>query len=137
MLTRWFWVATSVGLVFGLSAFGCTLTSPNTDAAGGAAPVCTCSPPPVTDPMAATKGPCDIYALDGGPCVAAHSTVRALYASYAGPLYQVRKPSGVLDIKPMTPGGFANSADQDAFCATDPCTISIIYDQSGKGNHLT
>ena len=33
-------------------------------------------------------GPCDIYAADGGPCVAAHSTVRALYATYDGPLYR-------------------------------------------------
>jgi len=109
------------------------------EAAAGAPPAQKCVPGevPVTDPNALVKLPCDIYALDGGPCVAAHSTVRALYASYAGPLYQVRKPSGVLDIKPMTPGGFANSGDQDAFCATDPCTISIIYDQSGKGNHLT
>jgi len=139
MLTRWFWVATSVGLVFGLSAFGCTLTSPNTDAAGGAAPVCTGSPPPVTDPMAATKGPCDIYALDGGPCVAAHSTVRALYASFNQPLYQIRRATDGMtkDILPMAPGGFANSADQDAFCGVNACTISIIYDQSGKGNHLT
>jgi hypothetical protein len=41
------------------------------------------------------------------------------------------------DITPLTPGGFANSADQDTFCGVDACTISIIYDQSGKGNHLT
>ena len=32
---------------------------------------------------------CDIYAGSGTPCVAAHSTVRALYAAYNGPLYQV------------------------------------------------
>jgi len=41
------------------------------------------------------------------------------------------------DIAPLAPGGFANSADQDTFCGLDACTISIIYDQSGKGNHLT
>ena len=35
---------------------------------------------------AATQGPCDLYAQGGTPCVAAHSTVRALYAAYAGPL---------------------------------------------------
>src|SRR5215467_42102 len=39
------------------------------------------------------QGPCDIYALAGTPCVAAHSTTRALYASYDGPLYQVRRQS--------------------------------------------
>ena len=48
-------------------------------------------PPP---PSGATKGPCDIYAEDGGPCVAAHSTVRALYGGYNGPLYQVKKSDG-------------------------------------------
>src|SRR5215470_17240386 len=39
------------------------------------------------------QGPCDIYAAGGAPCVAAHSTTRALYASYNGPLYQVRRQS--------------------------------------------
>jgi hypothetical protein len=34
-------------------------------------------------------------------------------------------------------GDFANAADQDTFCGEDTCTISIIYDQSGKGNDLT
>jgi hypothetical protein len=39
------------------------------------------------------QGPCDIYAAAGTPCVAAHSTTRALYASYDGPLYQVMRLS--------------------------------------------
>src|SRR5450631_4809012 len=39
------------------------------------------------------QGPCDIYAAAGDPCVAAHSTTRALYASYNGPLYQVLRQS--------------------------------------------
>src|SRR5271157_3587433 len=39
------------------------------------------------------EGPCDIYAAAGCPCVAAHSTTRALYASYNGPLYQVMRQS--------------------------------------------
>jgi hypothetical protein len=84
------------------------------------------------------RGPCDIYADDGGPCVAAHSTVRALYGGYSGPLYQVKKADGTItDIGALAPGGLANAADQDAFCGTGACTISIIYDQSGMGNHLT
>jgi len=33
--------------------------------------------------------------------------------------------------------GFADSAAQDTACGNSACTISIIYDQSGKGNHLT
>jgi non-reducing end alpha-L-arabinofuranosidase len=82
--------------------------------------------------------PCDIYAAEGGPCVAAHSTVRALLSRYAGPLYQVKRGDGTTkDIGLLAPGGFANSAEQDSFCASDVCTISLIYDQSGKGNHLT
>ena len=40
------------------------------------------------------KGPCDIYAAAGDPCVAAHSTTRALYSSYNGPLYQVSTAGG-------------------------------------------
>src|SRR6202044_2561450 len=44
-------------------------------------------------PPARPQGPCDIYAAGGTPCVAAHSTTRALYASYNGPLYQVRRLS--------------------------------------------
>ena len=39
------------------------------------------------------QGPCDIYAAGGTPCVAAYSTVRALYVSYDGPLYQVQRAS--------------------------------------------
>jgi hypothetical protein len=64
--------------------------------------------------------------------------VRALYAAYNGPLYQVRKADCTAqDIMVASPGGMADSASQDSFCGTDSCTISIIYDQSGKGNHLT
>jgi hypothetical protein len=85
------------------------------------------------------QGPCDIYAAGSTPCVAAHSTTRALYSGYGGKLYQVRRlsDSQTADIGPLTTGGFANSAAQDAFCAGTLCSISILYDQSGKGNHLT
>jgi hypothetical protein len=34
------------------------------------------------------------------------------------------------------PDGFADAAAQDAACGTADCTISVIYDQSGFGNHL-
>jgi hypothetical protein len=40
------------------------------------------------------------------------------------------------DIKVLTAGGFADSAAQDAFCTGTTCSISVIYDQSPKGNHL-
>jgi non-reducing end alpha-L-arabinofuranosidase len=84
-----------------------------------------------------SKGPCDIYADAGCPCVAAHSTTRSLYASYNGPLYQVVRQSDgkTLDIG-LVNGGYANAAAQDAFLANTIGWISKIYDQSGKGNHL-
>jgi non-reducing end alpha-L-arabinofuranosidase len=88
---------------------------------------------------AATTGPCDIYASGGTPCVAAHSTTRALYGSYNGSLYQVRRSSDntTKDIGVLSAGGYANAATQDSFCANTSCVITIIYDQSGRGNNLT
>jgi hypothetical protein len=85
------------------------------------------------------SGPCDIYGAGQTPCVAAYSTTRALYSAYAGKLYQLKKSDGsTKDIGPTSPGGIANSAAQDEFCpGKGSCTISIIYDQSGKGNDLT
>src|ERR1700694_4119132 len=92
------------------------------------------------------QGPCDIYAAAGDPCVAAHSTTRALYASYNGPLYQVLRQSDgkTLDIGVVQPvaspfpdaGGYANAPAQDAFCANTYCWIAKIYDQSPKHNDL-
>jgi len=86
-----------------------------------------------------TTGPCDIYATGATPCVAAHSTVRALYGAYAGNLYQVKRASDktTKDIAVLAPGGFADSAAQDTFCMGTTCTISIIYDQSPRANNLT
>jgi len=81
--------------------------------------------------------PCDIYAAAGTPCAAAHSTVRALYAAYSGPLYQVRKSGGTQDIPVLAPGGFVDISKQDSFCNGTTCTISIIYDQSPNKNDLT
>ena len=84
-----------------------------------------------------TNAPCDIYQSGGNPCVAAHSTVRALFAAYSGKLYQVRNAAGTTkDILTLTPGGAADGASQDAFCAGTTCVITVVYDQSGKGNDL-
>jgi hypothetical protein len=79
--------------------------------------------------------PCDIYATASTPCVAAHSTVRALYGSYTGNLYQVRKSGSTKDI-PVGADGYVDIAVQDSFCSGGGCTISIIYDQSPKKNDL-
>jgi hypothetical protein len=88
---------------------------------------------------AGNAGPCDIYAAANTPCVAAHSTVRALYGTYAGPLYQVRRAADktTKDIPVLSAGGYANASVQDTFCAGTTCTISILYDQSPNANHLT
>ncbi len=93
------------------------------------------------------KGPCDIYAAAGDPCAAAHSTTRALYASYNGPLYQILRQSDgkTLDIGIVQPaaspvpdaGGYADAAAQDKFCTQTYCWITTIYDQSPKHNDLT
>lgn len=84
------------------------------------------------------EGPCDIYAKAGAPCVAAHSTTRALYAAYNGPLYQVMRQSDgkTRDIGVVRGAGYADAAAQDAFCTGTYCWITILYDQSGKRNHL-
>ncbi|KAF7553537.1 hypothetical protein G7Z17_g3544 [Cylindrodendrum hubeiense] len=84
-------------------------------------------------------GPCDLYSSGGTPCIAAHSTTRALYSAYAAQLYQVRRGSDstTTNITPLSAGGVANAAAQDTFCANTTCLITIIYDQSGRGNHLT
>ena len=72
-------------------------------------------------PLPAAAGPCDILgaAVPATPCVAAHSMVRALYAGYAGPLYQLRRTAdnATADIHALAPGGFANASAHDAFCA--------------------
>ena len=88
---------------------------------------------------AATPGPCVNYASGGTPCVAAHSTTRALFGTYTGPLYQVRRSSDntYLSISPLSAGGVANAAAQDSFCSGTTCVISRIYDQTSRHNDLT
>ncbi|CAG7641697.1 arabinofuranosidase catalytic domain-containing protein [Actinacidiphila bryophytorum] len=88
--------------------------------------------------QAATQQACDIYASGGTPCVAAHSTVRALYGSYTGSLYQVRRSSdnATKNIGVVAAGGRADAAAQDAFCSGTTCVITTVYDQSGHGNDV-
>ncbi len=121
----------------GVTAGGGSKLTGGTSANGGASGVA-----PTGGASAAgssSTGPCDIYAAANTPCVAAHSTVRALYSAYSGKLYQVRRASDktTQDILTLSPGGVANSATQDTFCTGTTCTISEIYDQSPNGNHLT
>jgi hypothetical protein len=85
-----------------------------------------------------SRRPCDIYAGGGTPCVAAYSTVRALYRGYRGGLYQVTRASdGAAEkIGTVGRGGYADAAAQNAFCAGTVCTITRIYDQSPFHNDL-
>src|ERR1700689_4809978 len=82
--------------------------------------------------------PCDIYAVGGTPCVAAYSTVRTLYRTYRGPLYQLTRASDgkTADIGVLETGGYAAAAAQNSFCAVTVCTITRIYDQSPDHNDL-
>ncbi|AKJ08855.1 alpha-L-arabinofuranosidase [Streptomyces incarnatus] len=89
--------------------------------------------------QAAGSLPCDIYGAAGTPCVAAHSTVRALFSSYDGPLYRVTRASdgAGADIGLLSPGGYADAGQQDRFCADTTCAITRIYDQTSRHNDLT
>jgi len=92
----------------------------------------------------ASEGPCDIFEEGGTPCVGAYSRIRRLLSTYDGPLYQVRSGSseentgsgGQTHDIGQTANGFADADAQDAVCANTICTVSLIYDQSGRGNHL-
>ena len=63
-------------------------------------------------------GPCDLYAQGGTPCVAAHSVVRALYAAYDGPLYQVVRTTdkSSINVSTIAPGSYADAAPQRRLC---------------------
>jgi hypothetical protein len=97
------------------------------------------SPPNPSTIPSENKCPCDIFKDGGTPCVAAHSTVRALYSSFKGSLYQIKRKSDnkTLDIGVLSPGGFANAAAVDSFLKGTSGTVSIIYDQSERKNDLT
>ena len=90
----------------GTTGAGGTIGSGGTIGAGGTAGSSGTGP----------AGPCDLYQSAGTSCGAAHSTVRALYASYSGPLYQVQRASdkATRDIL-VGSGGFADSSVQDSF----------------------
>jgi hypothetical protein len=123
--------------VNGLDCTGGVTTSPTppsptpispTPSATGATPT---TPPPA-------QLACDIYGAGGTPCIGAHSTTRALFASYNGPLYQVQRTSdkAYTNVGLLSVGGAANAATQDSFCANTSCTITKIYDQSSSHNDM-
>jgi Alpha-L-arabinofuranosidase B, catalytic/Alpha-L-arabinofuranosidase B (ABFB) domain/Concanavalin A-like lectin/glucanases superfamily/NPCBM-associated, NEW3 domain of alpha-galactosidase/Lamin Tail Domain len=136
-----------LGVTFATATATATATASATATTATATAAQRVAPRLVTTPPPRPVGPCDLYAAGGTPCVAAHSTTRALYASYNGPLYQVMRLSdhAVKDIGVVQPsasavpdpGGYADSAAQDAFCANTTCVITKIYDQSPNHNDLT
>jgi non-reducing end alpha-L-arabinofuranosidase len=125
VLTRFRWLRRVFIVVAGL-ALGVSGLLTGAGAGSGAA-------------QAAGTQPCDIYGSAGTSCVAAYSTVRALYSAYSGPLYQVRRSSdgGTADVGLLAAGGYANATEQDTFCAHTNCVITEIYDQSPQHNNLT
>ncbi|MBE3016260.1 cellulose binding domain-containing protein [Microbispora sp. NEAU-D428] len=125
---------------FTLNGTACTGGVTGPSASPSSSPSASPSPSPSASPSSTpvASKPCDIYAVGGTPCVAAHSTTRALYHSYSGNLYQVRRSSdnATRDIGVLAAGGTANAAAQDSFCAGTTCVITVIYDQSGHGNNM-
>jgi hypothetical protein len=97
-------------------------------------------------PFSGIPLPCEVIAKDpgGAKCVAAHSTVRAIVPGYAGPLYQLCRGGSspgpnacqgeIQNVKALD--GYADVASHEAFCGSETCTITKIYDQSGQGNDL-
>ncbi|GAA0586872.1 hypothetical protein GCM10010172_84910 [Paractinoplanes ferrugineus] len=114
---------------------------------GSASPTGSPGPTDTPGPTPTSAGPttpppapqaCDLYAAGGTPCIGAHSTTRALFAVYNGPLYQVQRATdkAYADIGLLSAGGVANAAAQDSFCGSAGCTITKIYDQSTNHNDL-
>jgi Alpha-L-arabinofuranosidase B, catalytic len=134
---------TVAGLVQCAGSTACIDTNTSLTNCGGCGHTCntgqlcssgTCQAPPVCDPLLAA----------GNPCVAAYSTTRLLVSGYTGPLYQLCKGTatdGPSSCKGTTQdvgskNGYADSATHDTFCSGASCTITKIYDQSGKKNDL-
>jgi hypothetical protein len=63
--------------------------------------------------------------------------VRLIVRGYTGSLYQVERSSDGMTQDIGVVDGYADAAAQDAFCVGGDCVISMIYDQSPIGNHLT
>jgi len=73
--------------------------------------------------LAASPLPCDIYGNAGTSCEAAYSSVRALYDTYGGSLYQVTRASDntTYNVGLLATGGYVNAPGQDSFCSGTTC----------------
>lgn len=94
-----------------------------------------CPPHPPTSPVEAAPVPASLRGRTLGqvtPGTSNHPSIHAI------PVTQVQRASdnATLDINVLVPGGYADAPSQDAFCASVPCHITCIYDQSVNANHL-
>jgi non-reducing end alpha-L-arabinofuranosidase len=134
--------STSGGTVAGgtSSKGGSTVTGGTTTASGGAVggTSTTGGTGGGTNPGTGPDLPCDILEKASSPCVGAYGMVRKIYKNYSGALYQVRSKSNTSNTKDVTmlTDGYADIKVQDDFCASGGCTVSKLFDQSPKGNHL-
>ncbi len=82
--------------------------------------------------------PGDIAKAAGTPLVVAHSLTRAMFASYAGPLFKALRTSDnqEKDIGVAAAGGLVDASALSTFCSGKTCKITTLYDQSGNGNDL-
>ncbi len=94
----------------------------------------------VTSEGGANSGPLpgDIANGAGVSVVAAHSLTRALFATYAGNLFQVSRASDhqKKDIAVTASGGPVDLSALNSFCASTVCGVATLYDQTGNGNDL-
>jgi len=82
--------------------------------------------------------PGDVAEAAGTPFVAAHAMTRALFASYAGPLFKALRVSDSQeqDIGTVSSTGLVDTAALSSFCAGSSCKVTTLYDQSGNGNDM-
>jgi non-reducing end alpha-L-arabinofuranosidase len=82
------------------------------------------------------SAPCDIFSKGETPCVAAHSMIRALYNSYSGSIYQLKRGSDntTRDIGVLS-NGFADVVSHEAFCSSKNI-IDKLTPSSATSNSL-
>jgi hypothetical protein len=101
-----------------------------------ASPGAAAASPTAAAPAPQGEAPCDIYASGGSPCVAAHSTVRALFEAYTGPLYSVvrARDNATKLIAPLQAGGYADAAAQVRTAEHAPSPLMTPLTKRGGGS---
>jgi non-reducing end alpha-L-arabinofuranosidase len=82
--------------------------------------------------------PGDVAKAAGTPFAAAHAMTRALFASYAGPLFKALRDSDKQekDIGIVATTGLVDLSSLSTFCSGTTCRVTTLYDQSGNGNDM-